>query len=99
VGPGRRRHRIRVEAAATDSSLNDGPFALHYSSSRAWRASFRDSQLPHLKERAMSQRTLMMGGFVLSMDSYIGDLPAGDVLIEDGCPRGCRRRRCSNDSR
>jgi hypothetical protein len=78
---GRRRHRIRAGAAATDSSLNDGPFALHNSSSRAWRASFRDSQLPHLKERAMSQRTRMKGGFVLSVDPHVGDLPTGDVLM------------------
>ena len=31
-----------------------------------------------------SQRTLITGGFVLSMDPQVGDLPAGDVLIEDG---------------
>jgi 5-methylthioadenosine/S-adenosylhomocysteine deaminase len=32
----------------------------------------------------MPQRTLVKGGFVLSMDPHAGDLPVGDVLIEDG---------------
>jgi cytosine/adenosine deaminase-related metal-dependent hydrolase len=32
----------------------------------------------------MSNRTLIRGGTVLSMDPTIGDLPRGDVLIEDG---------------
>ncbi|MFL6143955.1 MAG: amidohydrolase family protein [Labedaea sp.] len=32
----------------------------------------------------MSTRTLIKGGQVLSMDRDIGDLPSGDVLIEDG---------------
>jgi cytosine/adenosine deaminase-related metal-dependent hydrolase len=32
----------------------------------------------------MSQRLLLSGGFVLSMDEEIGELPRGDVLIEDG---------------
>jgi cytosine/adenosine deaminase-related metal-dependent hydrolase len=30
------------------------------------------------------QRTLVRGGHVLTVDPAIGDLPAGDVLIEDG---------------
>ncbi len=32
----------------------------------------------------MTQRTLLRAGHVLSMDPDIGDLPRGDVLIEDG---------------
>jgi cytosine/adenosine deaminase-related metal-dependent hydrolase len=32
----------------------------------------------------MSNRTLIRGGTVLSMDPTIGDLPRGDILIEDG---------------
>lgn len=32
----------------------------------------------------MSNRTLIRGGTVLSMDPEIGDLPRGDVLVEDG---------------
>jgi 5-methylthioadenosine/S-adenosylhomocysteine deaminase len=32
----------------------------------------------------MSNRMLLRGGSVLTMDSQIGDLPTGDVLIEDG---------------
>ena len=32
----------------------------------------------------MTQRTLLRAGHVLSMDPDIGDLPTGDVLIEDG---------------
>ena len=32
----------------------------------------------------MSERVLLRGGYVLSMDDEIGELPAGDVLIEDG---------------
>jgi cytosine/adenosine deaminase-related metal-dependent hydrolase len=32
----------------------------------------------------MTNRTLIRGGTVLSMDPTIGDLPRGDVLIEDG---------------
>jgi cytosine/adenosine deaminase-related metal-dependent hydrolase len=31
----------------------------------------------------MSRKTLIRGGAVVSMDAEIGDLPAGDVLIED----------------
>ena len=31
-----------------------------------------------------TQRTLVRGGHVLSMDPAIGELPQGDVLIEDG---------------
>lgn len=31
----------------------------------------------------MSRKTLIRGGTVLSMDSAVGDLPRGDVLIED----------------
>jgi 5-methylthioadenosine/S-adenosylhomocysteine deaminase len=32
----------------------------------------------------MSNRMLLRGGCVLTMDAQIGDLPTGDVLIEDG---------------
>ncbi len=32
----------------------------------------------------MSERLLLRGGYVLSMDETVGELPAGDVLIEDG---------------
>ena len=32
----------------------------------------------------MSERVLLRGGHVLSMDEAVGELPAGDVLIEDG---------------
>jgi 5-methylthioadenosine/S-adenosylhomocysteine deaminase len=32
----------------------------------------------------MSDRLLLRGGYVLSMDDEIGELPVGDVLIEDG---------------
>ena len=32
----------------------------------------------------MSDKTLIRGGTVVSMDAEIGDLPVGDVLIEDG---------------
>ena len=32
----------------------------------------------------MGQRLLLRGGYVLSMDEEIGELPRGDVLIEDG---------------
>jgi len=32
----------------------------------------------------MSERVLLRGGYVLSMDETVGELPAGDVLIEDG---------------
>jgi 5-methylthioadenosine/S-adenosylhomocysteine deaminase len=32
----------------------------------------------------MAGRVLVKGGFVLSMDAGLGDLPVGDVLIEDG---------------
>src|ERR1051325_426949 len=31
----------------------------------------------------MSQKTLIRGGTVVSMDAAVGDLPVGDVLIED----------------
>ncbi|MEI4274193.1 amidohydrolase family protein [Klenkia sp. LSe6-5] len=31
-----------------------------------------------------SQRTLIRGGYVLSMDPSIGEIPHGDVLVEDG---------------
>src|ERR1043166_10053163 len=31
----------------------------------------------------MSQKTLIRGGTVVSMDAEVGDLPTGDVLIED----------------
>jgi cytosine/adenosine deaminase-related metal-dependent hydrolase len=32
----------------------------------------------------MPDRTLLQGGYVLSMDPTLGELPSGDVLIEDG---------------
>ena len=32
----------------------------------------------------MSERLMLRGGFVLSMDDGLGELPVGDVLIEDG---------------
>jgi cytosine/adenosine deaminase-related metal-dependent hydrolase len=32
----------------------------------------------------MGERLLLRGGYVLSMDDRIGELPGGDVLIEDG---------------
>ena len=32
----------------------------------------------------MSDRMLLRGGYVLSMDERVGELPVGDVLIEDG---------------
>jgi 5-methylthioadenosine/S-adenosylhomocysteine deaminase len=32
----------------------------------------------------MSERVLLRGGYVLSMDKAVGELPGGDVLIEDG---------------
>ena len=32
----------------------------------------------------MSDRVLLRGGYVLSMDDTVGELPEGDVLIEDG---------------
>jgi 5-methylthioadenosine/S-adenosylhomocysteine deaminase len=32
----------------------------------------------------MAERVLVRGGYVLSMDPAVGDLPIGDVLIEDG---------------
>jgi cytosine/adenosine deaminase-related metal-dependent hydrolase len=35
----------------------------------------------------MSSRMLLRGGYVLSMDPLLGELPSGDVLIEDGVIR------------
>jgi cytosine/adenosine deaminase-related metal-dependent hydrolase len=32
----------------------------------------------------VSERLLLRGGYVLSMDDEVGELPAGDVLVEDG---------------
>ena len=32
----------------------------------------------------MTDRILLRGGHVISMDAAVGDLPRGDVLIEDG---------------
>jgi 5-methylthioadenosine/S-adenosylhomocysteine deaminase len=32
----------------------------------------------------MGERLVIRGGYVLSMDATVGDLPVGDVLIEDG---------------
>jgi 5-methylthioadenosine/S-adenosylhomocysteine deaminase len=39
----------------------------------------------------MTHRTLLRAGHVLSMDPAIGDLPQGDVLIEDGTIAGVDR--------
>src|SRR5436190_1636742 len=40
---------------------------------------------PATKERRMSsQRLLIRNGFVVSMDPDVGDVPYGDVLVEDG---------------
>ncbi|WP_406254135.1 amidohydrolase family protein [Streptomyces chartreusis] len=39
----------------------------------------------------MTNRTVLRGGHVLSMDPDIGDLPQGDVLIEDGRIAAVRR--------
>src|SRR5690348_12594873 len=36
------------------------------------------------KERAMSQRLLIRNGHVVSMDPNVGDIPHGDVFVEDG---------------
>jgi cytosine/adenosine deaminase-related metal-dependent hydrolase len=33
---------------------------------------------------SMAERLLVRGGYVLSMDPAVGDLPVGDVLVEDG---------------
>ena len=33
---------------------------------------------------AVGERVLLRGGYVLSMDDEVGELPAGDVLVEDG---------------
>lgn len=40
----------------------------------------------------MTRRTLLRGGHVLTMDPDLGDLPEGDVLIEDGTIAGVDRR-------
>jgi len=32
----------------------------------------------------MGSRLLVSGGYVVSMDDQIGELPRGDVLVEDG---------------
>jgi 5-methylthioadenosine/S-adenosylhomocysteine deaminase len=40
----------------------------------------------------MTRRTLLRGGHVLTMDPRLGDLPAGDVLIEDGTIVGVEGR-------
>ena len=40
----------------------------------------------------MGSRLLIENGYVLSMDDAVGELPAGDVLIEDGRDRRRRRR-------
>jgi 5-methylthioadenosine/S-adenosylhomocysteine deaminase len=36
------------------------------------------------KENALSQRLLIRNGFVVSMDPDVGDIPHGDVFVEDG---------------
>src|SRR6266699_1523079 len=42
-------------------------------------------QVRPAKERGMSsQRLLIRNGFVVSMDPGVGDIPNGEVLVEDG---------------
>jgi 5-methylthioadenosine/S-adenosylhomocysteine deaminase len=43
----------------------------------------------------MSGRTIIRGGFVLSPDPEIGEIPAGEGLVEDGkiAAVGCRSGR------
>src|SRR5256885_5752078 len=40
----------------------------------------------------MTRRTLLRGGHVLTMDPGLGDLPTGDVLIEDDTIVGVESR-------
>ena len=45
----------------------------------------------------MAKRTLIKGGTIISVDPDVGDLPSGDVLIEDNrivsiCAQHRRRR-------
>jgi cytosine/adenosine deaminase-related metal-dependent hydrolase len=46
----------------------------------------------------MSQRLLLRGGYVLSMDDGIGELPAGDVLIENGAIAAVAERVQAEDA-
>ena len=50
-----------------------------------------------------SHRLLIRNGFVVSMDPGVGDIPNGDVLVEDGADRRGRTRprgvRCGADRR
>jgi len=41
-----------------------------------------------------SQRLVIRNGFVVSMDPDVGDIPAGDVLVEDGRIVEIGRARC-----
>ena len=44
----------------------------------------------------MTDRLLLRSGHVISMDPDIGELPEGDVLIEDGTIVGGRSARSSD---
>ena len=47
-----------------------------------------------------SQRLLIRNGFVVSMDPEVGDIPHGDVYVEDGEDRRNRTRfECPTRSR
>src|SRR5215213_5980655 len=49
-------------------------------------ASDRAVRVSRLKEKSgmSSQRLLIRNGFIVSMDSGLGEIPSGDVLVEDG---------------
>jgi cytosine/adenosine deaminase-related metal-dependent hydrolase len=46
----------------------------------------------------MSDRLLLRGGYVLSMDETVGELPGGDVLIEDGAIAAVETRIDAEDA-
>jgi cytosine/adenosine deaminase-related metal-dependent hydrolase len=46
----------------------------------------------------MSDRILLRGGYVLSMDDGVGELPEGDVLIEDGAIAAVQSRIAAEDA-
>ncbi len=46
----------------------------------------------------MSDRLLLRGGYVLSMDETVGELPRGDVLIEDGVIAAVEARLDTEDA-
>jgi cytosine/adenosine deaminase-related metal-dependent hydrolase len=46
----------------------------------------------------MSERLLLRGGYVLSMDDDVGELPVGDVLIEDGAIAAVAERVQAEDA-